>query len=72
MRGESIRWQFTDDGPLNAFMIKVIGVDISPILRPDDMPDNLWLQVSLFLSKSLLLKKKKVIKSLHTPCATLS
>lgn len=27
-------------------MVKVIGVDVSPHMKPDDTPENLWLQVS--------------------------
>lgn len=31
---------------LTGLVAKVIGVDISPHMQPDDMPENLWLQVS--------------------------
>lgn len=31
---------------LTGLAAKVIGVDISPHMQPDDMPENLWLQVS--------------------------
>lgn len=27
--------------------MQVIGVDISPHMKPDETPENLWLQVSL-------------------------
>ncbi|KMU84154.1 hypothetical protein CIHG_01940 [Coccidioides immitis H538.4] len=30
---------------INLENLKVIGVDVSPHMRPDDTPDNLWLQV---------------------------
>lgn len=33
---------------------QVIGVDISPHMQPLDIPDNLWLQVRIFLIQILI------------------
>lgn len=29
--------------------MQVIGIDISPHMKPDETPENLWLQVSVYL-----------------------
>lgn len=41
-------------GPTSTDLIQVIGIDFSPIMNPDDVPENLHLQVRAIASSAAL------------------
>jgi hypothetical protein len=58
---------FSSKGIANADPIQVIGIDFSPIMNPDDIPENLHLQVRV-ISSSWLLSLPSTLASSETGC----